>query len=351
MVTSLDLSFFERLINDYYLSQSRYPVDSTDISIHWQQYEVPKAHEFTHIDIEDFRNLNREFSSKGQDNAANFDFQYLVECVNLCGEEFVLSNLLDSNVGNSKAAYLFFGKYFDKSRLQHINFYKTLLDFISEEFLLNNFKVVCEIGGGYGSLASIILNNHDVKYILIDLPRANLQQHYYLKKLFPEKKIFTISDMKTNLLTLDMLRSHDIFILPSFIELSESLKVDLFINTRSFMEMNKKTIKSYFSMIQSSISESGFFLNVNRYEKIWSDSPIRFSEYPYDQQWHVQYSAKEFNEPHIHVLLTQRLSRPGNIQKELENIDSAGKVFYFTPNLLRVVAKKLLIWLKIRRKR
>jgi hypothetical protein len=32
---------------------------------------------------------------------------------------------------------------------------------------------------------------------------------------------------------------HDIFILPSFIDLSESLEVDLFINTRSFMEMNK----------------------------------------------------------------------------------------------------------------
>jgi putative sugar O-methyltransferase len=333
------------------LSQSRYSVHSTEISIHWQQYEVSKEHKFTYSDLENFRHFNREFSSNGQDNATKFDFQYLAECVNLCGEEFVLSNLLDSNPGNSKESYLFFGRYFEKSRLQHIIFYKTLLDLISEEVLSNNFKVVCEIGGGFGSLASIILKNHNVKYILIDLPRANLQQHYYLKSIFPEKKFFTISDMKTNSLTLDMLRSHDIFILPSFIDLSESLEVDLFINTRSFMEMNKVTIKKYFSMIQSSISESGFFLNVNRYEKIWSDSPIRFSEYPYDQQWYVKYSAKEFGEPHIHVLLTQRLSRPGNIQKELENIDSAGKVFYFTPNLLRVVAKKLLIWLKIRRKR
>ncbi len=347
----MDELLFKRLISDFHLSQSRYPVESTEISIHWQQFELSKEFKFFREDIENFRDLNREFSSKGQDDAKIFDLQYLVGCVNLCGEEFVLSNLLDSNPGNAKESYLFFGKYFDYGRLQHITIYKTLLDNLSEEFLYNNIKIVCEIGGGFGSLASIILKNHNVKYILIDLPRANLQQHYYLKSIFPNKKVFTFSDMKTNLLTSDILMSHDIFILPSFIKLHESLKVDLFINTRSFMEMTIETIKKYFNIIQASISKSGFFLNVNRYEKIWSDSRIRFSEYPYDQQWHVKYSAKEFGQPRIHFLLTERLSRIGNIQKELENINSAGEVFYFTPNLLRLVVKKLLIWLKIRCKR
>ena len=37
------------------------------------------------------------------------------------------------------------------------------------------------IGGGFGSLARIIINDKKCKYFLIDLPEANLMSNYYLQ--------------------------------------------------------------------------------------------------------------------------------------------------------------------------
>ena len=60
-----------------------------------------------------------------------------------------------------------------------------------EKYIHNNFLVL-EIGGGFGSLARVILSNRDVKYFLIDLPEANLMSNYYLQSHFPKRKYLII---------------------------------------------------------------------------------------------------------------------------------------------------------------
>ena len=86
----------------------------------------------------------------------------------------------------------------------------------------------------------------------------------------------------------------------------ENINYDFIINTRSFMEMNKKIINEYFTLIQNKINQGGYFLNVNRYYKSTVDEDIKFEEYPYDAFWNVEISKKSYLQKHIHFLLAKR---------------------------------------------
>ena len=152
-----------------------------------------------------------------------------------------------------------------------------------------------EIGGGFGSFARIILNNKNVKYFLIDLPEANLISNYIFNYLFLEKRIFNYSDFKKIGLEKNV-ENYDIFILPPRILDTKNINYDFIINTRSFMEMNKKIIKEYFDLIQKKLGIM-VFLNINRYMKSTVKEEIRFSDYPYDNFWDKEISEKVFYNP------------------------------------------------------
>ena len=117
--------------------------------------------------------------------------------------------------------------------------------------------------------------------------------NYYLQSHFPKKKIFNYSDLKTNSVS-KVINDYDIFILPPRILENENIKFDFIINTRSFMEMNKKIIKEYFNFIQKKINQNGYFLNINKYLKSTVKEDIKFEEYPYDENWKVEISKKFF---------------------------------------------------------
>ena len=56
--------------------------------------------------------------------------------------------------------------------------------------LEKEYPLICEIGSGYGGLASKI--KHQIKksrIIIFDLPEVNAVQSYYLLNTFPEQKI------------------------------------------------------------------------------------------------------------------------------------------------------------------
>ena len=78
------------------------------------------------------------------------------------------------------------------------------------------------------------------------------------------------------------LKKYDIFIM-SPKDSFPFKKIDLFINTRSMMEMDYQVINKYFDLIQSKITEKGYFLNINRYYKDTTGYPVEYHKYPYDK--------------------------------------------------------------------
>ncbi len=296
-------------------------------SIHWENY-FKKNDKFCNLDnLINFR--KNQLLSKGLDDAAILQNSFnLIEALKYFKGDFLKKNLPEKNVGNCEYSINFLGHYFDYGIIHHLKWYEEV-----EKYIQKN-SLILEIGGGFGSFSRIVLNNRNVKYFLVDLPEANLMCNYYLQSHFPEKKIFNYSNLKENKLN-ECLNNYDVFILPPRILEKEDIKFDFIINSRSFMEMNKKIIKEYFDLIQNKINQNGYFLNINRYLKSTVNEDIKFDEYPYDNYWNVEISKKSFLQSGVHFLLTKRHNVAGNINDELLMIKkTAKKLKYPGTNIL-----------------
>lgn len=288
-------------------------------SIHWDKY-YKKNDKFYNLDnLINFR--KNQILSKGLDDALNLTNKFnLIELLEYFDGNFLKRNLPEINVGNCQNSVNFLGYWLDYGIIHHLKWYEEI-----EKYIKNNFFIL-EIGGGFGSLARIIINNKNVKYFLVDLPEANLMCNYYLQKHFPEKKIYNYSDFKEKKLD-EVIENYDIFILPPKTLDDQNIKFDFVINTRSFMEMNKITIKEYFDLIQTKINKNGFFLNINRYLKSTSGENIKIEEYPYDSLWNVEISKKSFLQDGIHFFLVSRQNYEGDIGKELLILKNSNKKY------------------------
>jgi len=289
------------------------------ISNHWKWFLDKK--EFDFDQLQNFRNNDL---SKGHDDSNYINeksFKILVKKIlEIIDKEFFEKNLKKNNVGNLKNLFDFEGKKIDPGDISLI---KYLYDLEKNIFKKDKIEVVCEIGGGYGGFAEKILNNFDIKFISIDLPQTNILSTYYLSKNFPNKKIFTLENNHKEI-NQDILNNYDILILPPTINFV-NFKVDLFINTRSMMEMNKSIIAYYFKFIEDNINKNGYFFNSNRYVKKSLGEAVYFKDYPYDKKWQIISSKKTFAQEHIHQLITKRHTTEeyyDEFIKELENISN-----------------------------
>ena len=325
----LILSNLKKALDDY----KKHPIEK---SKHWQQLYDSKIDKFMNlhnlINFRSFRTWLTQSIDGAYDNKRT-TFTFFVETLQELGFEFVFNNLNKKNVGNCDNAYKLDNRIFDKDYIYHIHYFKDLVKLV---FSKKKIKTVFEIGGGFGQLARIILNNYDCKFFSIDLPEANLLTSYYLhESLPPPQKIYTYDNYlkeKDGFVSSDNIDNFDIFILPPWAKFNDELKIDLFINTRSMMEMETTVIKKYFNIIHKYISDDGFFLNSNRYTKDVVGYPINFSDYPYDDDWEVKLSKKSFKQHHVHVLLTQRKfsNFKNNIKDEIEKIKIESKKYQVT---------------------
>lgn len=320
-----------------------------DESQHWKKLNQPKRDIFFNSVNENISVLERfrsdKILSKGLDDAVEKKFipEVFFELIQIHDAEKILFYMQDKNVGLSNHTVNIFKKYIDYHEL-FLADYACKLD---ENVLLKiSNPVICEIGGGYGSLARMICSRHKCKYILIDLPEANLLSGYYLNEYFSNKgkEILYFSDLNRDTLCQNDIEHFDIIIIPPNIEFSQDLSIDLFINTRSMMEMTKNTIQQYFNLIQKNIHHEGYFLNINRYIKKTVGEKIMISRYPYDKNWKVILSEKAFMQEHIHFLLTQRDHSNGNIEDELVIIEKESKKYF--ENDLSIYLRKFLNKLK-----
>lgn len=293
-------------------------------SLHWEKH-YKENQKFLEINnLKNFR--NNQILSEGLDDAMNLQNKLnLIEKLELFNFEFLRRTLPEKNIGNSNFSQEFLGYYFDYGIIHHLKWYEKIEKYIKEK------SMVLEIGGGFGSLARMIIKNKNTKYFLIDLPEANLLSNYYLKNYFPEKKIFNYLDFK-NLDIEKEINNFDIFILPPNTLNSKKLSFDFIINTRSFMEMKMNIIQEYFNLIQNKIVEGGFFLNVNRYLKRTVGEDIYLHKYPYDEKWDVVISEKSFLQDHVCFFLAIRKKAIGNIKEELKKIEIIGQNQIFFKN-------------------
>ncbi len=304
---------FEKSMGEY---------DSIQKSKHWKKFDARKSL-YTLENLDNFRNNKL---SEGLDDGYSLGEQKEIfeDLKNELGEEYVLSNLTDKNIGNSPNVFKVGNLFVDGGQNFHIKWLHELETYV---FSKRKVNYICEIGGGYGSLTQKIRAKHFCKYILIDLPEANLLSSYYLSKHFPDLKFLLCDDIEGKSINKEDTEGYDFIIIPPWYEIKNDVRIDLFINTRSMMEMNFKVIKKYFNLIQTHITNGGFFFNVNRYYKDSVGYPIELSKYPYDEKWEVVSSKPSWRQNHMHQLITKRKTESGDIKEELSKIGEIGKTF------------------------
>lgn len=298
------------------LEKSMAEYDPIQKSRHWRRFDE-RRHLFKGEFLENFRNNTL---SDGLDDRFHPSAQKDVFCEVLaeCGPEFVFANLSEKNVGNAREVFSIGNKIVDAGQCVYIRWLYDLTNFV---FSKKDVSSVCEIGGGYGSLAQKIRSNINCSYIMIDLPEANALASYYLHRHFPDMKFLLAGETGGKTIRKEHTEKYDFIIIPPWYQI-EDVKIDLFINTRSMMEMNREAIQKYFDLIHQTCADDGFFLNINRYRKDTVGYPVTFSEYPYDARWNVVVSKPSWRQPAIHELITQRTDGLGDIKKELARIDA-----------------------------
>ena len=300
------VNFEKSIINYDNFSKSKY----------WKKSINKKIKLFNEINLKNFRSNN--LSKNIDDFYINKKNIYNIYSIlrGECGKKFMNKMLISKNIGNAKKIIKINNKIISASDLFHIKYIYDLKNSVN----LQHINTICEIGQGFGLLASKFLKIKNFKIILIDLPESNYITIYYLKKIFPGKKIFMDVDMHNKKLTKKVFDMGDIFVISPWIEIS-NIKIDLFINSRSMMEMNKKSISNYFNLINNKISKNGFFLCINRYYKDLVGYPIEFHRYPFKDNWKKIISKKSWMQPHIHFLLVKNVEQKfSNIKKTLDEI-------------------------------
>ena len=234
-----------------------------------------------------------------------------------CGLQYLIKNKM-SDVGDPQVFQMNI-KQNEETTIVSMNLHD-LGEIYYKYEIENSFKnlpqqnnLICEIGGGYGGMATKIKKNYkNLKYIIFDLPEVNAVQTYYLNKEFPDAKIYGYKDFLNNKKIIN--ENFDFLILPGWTikELRDN-SVDMFINMRSIQEMNLKTIDFYFKELQRTIKIDGIFTCINRYKKeSASGECINFTDYPYDTNWNILKSKRSILQDQIHILISKRDKNTNN---------------------------------------
>ena len=149
------------------------------------------------------------------------------------------------------------------------------------ESVLQNLRgiTVCEIGSGTGNLASLFFYHFSAKLFLVDLPKTLLFSFSHLSQTIPNAKILLPNEIEAG--NCDISKYDIIMMTPDQTSIIPDKTVNLTINTHSMQEMKKTEIDFYYKVIDRIIKPNGHFFSNNRVEKIMSQKPIRFSEYPW----------------------------------------------------------------------
>ena len=301
----------------YHLAKNFFPKNL--ISKHWDIY--PSNFQEVLFNNEKLKNFrSNELSFKFNDSLEKAMMSRTTRVLNklkkITGENFIEKNK-EIFSGNPKTLHIGNEEY-DYHDLFIIYYFHTLFPFLEKKSKKNRFFVT-EIGGGYGGLIHSIKKNFpNAVCLLFDLPEQNYISNFYLKQLHPKAKVLnlkTLMEIKRvksveNLaLEKSDLVEFDFIILPGYlINKVQGGFIDVFVNTRSFMEMNINTVNFYFSHIHRMIVEDGIFYCVNRYRKKTSGDIIKFKQLPFDKKWKLEISRQSFSQALIHEGLLRRIN-------------------------------------------
>ena len=298
-------------------------LDRDGASWYWKKHSFREDSELLIKRLENFRNIDKKpLSDTLDDYRSKMSMQEMYDELCLQVDEALVEELLENSIGNPPREKI--GSRSVKELQATFNDL-ILISFVNKIFNALSTKqrtselFVLEIGGGYGGLAAKLKKLLPLAHItIIDLPHAGLLQTYYLQQRFPSGRLNVLDYKVGGHLHGAVSNSSDFTVVPSTkIDLLNQQEFDLVINSRSFMEMDQKTISRYFYLIQTHLKVDGLFFNCNRLWKNAGDRPTQIARYPYDDYWQLISLSTSFFQNNTVELLTRRTSKKNAVFKSL----------------------------------
>ena len=293
----------------------RNELDRDGASWYWKKHSFKEDSDAVIKRIENFRSIeNKPLSSTLDDYKSKISMQEMYDELCLQVDEVLIEKLLENSIGNppkelivSRSGRELQATFND---LILISFANKIFNALSTKQRTSELFVL-EIGGGYGGLAAKLKKLLPfAKIAIIDLPHAGLLQTYYLQQLFPHTRFDVVGYKSDDYIRDDAPQTADFTIIPSTkVDFLRQQNFDLVINSRSFMEMDQKTIKGYFKLIQTRLRVGGLFFNCNRLWKNAGDRPTQIARYPYDDNWQLISLGTSFFQNNTVELLTRRTEK------------------------------------------
>ncbi|MGE4293549.1 MAG: putative sugar O-methyltransferase [Desulfovibrio sp.] len=144
----------------------------------------------------------------------------------------------------------------------------------------DRIHTVLEIGAGNGNMCALLHHHLGANALIVDLPETLCLSIIFLSDLFPDASILLPHEMDR----FEPGKYDFVFLTPAQINLLPDGCVDLSLNKSSFQEMTPAQVQEYFALIQRATKPGGWFLCLNRGEKIpgVTAAPMRFAEYPWN---------------------------------------------------------------------
>jgi len=196
-------------------------------------------------------------------------FEYEFTKMKLLKNNLKIEHLSSSNFGNPRDKLNINNNIFTKNHLYFLRRFNFLYSSLDN---FDNIKTIVELSPGLGQLQEIIYKfNSKSRIILFDLPYQLFIAYTYLSSVFPNKCEYIENyDSNTKLENgkLYFLNNSNISIIKDL-----KISVDLFINSRSFQEMEEKNVKNYLNFIvdNSKYIYLNFYLQLQKsnYSKIF----------------------------------------------------------------------------------
>jgi putative sugar O-methyltransferase len=308
-------------LRNYVLWHDEFEKDGA--SWYWKKHSFDVDDEFLIKRLESFRSTDKKpLSDTLDDYRSKMSMQEMYDELCLQVDEGLIEELLENSIGNPPREKIVSrsGKELQATfnDLILISFANKIFNALSTKQRTNE-TFILEIGGGYGGLAAKLKTLLSLAHItIIDLPHAGLLQTYYLQQTFPSGQL-KVLDYEANASRQDdILRSTDFMIVPNTkIDFLNRYEFDLVINSRSFMEMDQKTISRYFDVIQTRLKVDGLFFNCNRLWKNAGDRPTQIARYPYDDNWQLLSMSTSFFQNNTVELLARRTDKKNPTFKSL----------------------------------
>jgi putative sugar O-methyltransferase len=156
-----------------------------------------------------------------------------------------LSNVTESDYGQPTEHFTFEGRSFSNSMLRYLR----ALAYLKKTVDVSATRTVLEIGGGYGTLGEALLQCKEQKifYIDVDIPPVSYVSTHYLQKVFGASRIADYRQTR-DLDRIDiaaLAAKYDAAVLCPWQLPRVEGKVDLFVNSVSFQEMEPAVVENY----------------------------------------------------------------------------------------------------------